>query len=224
VRGRGVPIVLGSSSPRRRELLGLLGLSFDVRAQDVDETWRNGEVPGAHAERLAREKAAAAARGGTAAIGADTIVVIDGAILGKPRDAAEAGAMLRRLSGREHVVYTGVAVAYAGALASGVERTLVRFRPLEEPTIAAYVATGEPMDKAGAYGIQGYGAVLVERIEGDYFTVMGLGLGLLVELLGRVGLEYRFGSVIPATAIAATADPARGARTPPAPGQGPARR
>jgi septum formation protein len=194
-----VPIVLASSSPRRRELLGLLGLSPLVVPSDIDETWRNGEAPAAHAERLAREKAAAAGREGAAVVGADTIVVIGGEILGKPRDAAEARAMLRRLSGREHEVYTAVAVAHRGAMASGVSRTLVRFRPLDEATIAAYVETGEPMDKAGAYGIQGYGAVLVERIDGDYFTVMGLGLGLLVELLGKLGLAYRFGTVTPAS-------------------------
>jgi septum formation protein len=193
-----VPVVLASASPRRRELLALLGLAFDVRPTDVDETWRNGEAPAAHAERLAREKAAAAASSGAAVVGADTIVVTDGEILGKPRDAAEAREMLRRLAGRDHEVFTGVAVAYGGALASGVGRTVVRFRPLDEAVIAEYVATGEPLDKAGAYGIQGFGAVLVERIDGDYFTVMGLGLGLMVELLARVGLRYRFGAVIPA--------------------------
>ncbi len=190
---RGIPVVLASSSPRRRELLGLLGLTFDVSPADLDETWRNGEAPAAHAERLAREKAAARARPGAAVIGADTIVVIDGAILGKPRGAAEAAAMLRRLSGREHEVFTGVAVAFGDGLVSGAARTRVRFRTLDDATIAAYVATGEPLDKAGAYGIQGYGAVLVERIGGDYFTVMGLGLGLLVRLLEKVGLAYRFG-------------------------------
>jgi nucleoside triphosphate pyrophosphatase len=193
-----IPIVLASASPRRRQLLELLGLTFDVAPADVDETWRNGEAPAAHAERLAREKAALRARPGAAVVGADTIVVIDGAILGKPADAAEARAMLRRLAGREHEVFTAVAVARGARLASGVARTAVRFRALDDATIAAYVATGEPMDKAGAYGIQGYGAVLVERIEGDYFTVMGLGLGLLVDLLGRVGLRYRFGEVTPA--------------------------
>jgi len=196
--GGAVPVVLASASPRRRELLGLLGLRPEIVPTDIDETWRNGEAPAAHAERLAREKATAAARRGAAVVGADTIVVIDGEILGKPRDDAEALGMLRRLSGREHDVYTAVAVAHGGAMASGVGRTLVRFRALDEATIAAYVATGEPMDKAGAYGIQGYGAVLVERIDGDYFTVMGLGLGLLVELLGKVGLAYRFGTVTPA--------------------------
>ncbi len=190
-----IPIVLASASPRRRQLLELLGLKPDVVPTNTDETWKNGEAPAVHAERLAREKAAAAAKGGAAVVGADTIVVIGGEILGKPRDPAEARAMLRRLAGREHEVFTAVAVQFGGAAASGVERTVVRFRPLDDATIAAYVATGEPLDKAGAYGIQGYGAVLVERIEGDYFTVMGLGLRLFAALLERVGLRYRFGSV-----------------------------
>jgi septum formation protein len=190
-----VPIVLASSSPRRRELLGLLGITPEIVPSNIDETWRNGEAPAVHAERLACEKAMAVHRDGAAVVGADTIVVIGGEILGKPRDAAEARTMLRRLAGRGHDVFTAVAVAWRGTMVSGTQRTAVWFRPMDDETIAAYVATGEPLDKAGAYGIQGYGAVLVERIEGDYFTVMGLGLGLLVGLLGRVGLEYRFGSV-----------------------------
>jgi len=193
-----VPVVLASASPRRRELLALLGLDFDVVPADVDETWREGEPPGAHAERLARSKASACRRDGAVTVAADTIVVVDGSILGKPRDAAEAAAMLGRLAGREHVVHTGIAVAYGERLASGVEATRVWFRSLDAAAIAAYVATGEPMDKAGAYGIQGFGAVLVERIEGDYFTVMGLGLARLVDLLPAVGLRYAFGRVTPA--------------------------
>ena len=192
-----VPIVLASSSPRRKQLLELLGLTFEVLPADIDETWRNGEAPGVHAERLARGKAAAVARPEALVVGADTIVVIGGEILGKPRDAAEARAMLRRLSGRDHEVFTAVAVAWRGKTAAGTSRTAVHVRALDDETIAAYVATGEPLDKAGAYGIQGYGAVLVERIEGDYFTVMGLGLGLFVDLLAPLGLEYRFASVRP---------------------------
>jgi septum formation protein len=194
-----VPVVLASASPRRRALLSLLGLTFDVVPTDVDETWRDGEAPVAHAERLAREKAAAVRRPGVVTVGADTIVVVDGDILGKPVDAGEARAMLRRLVGRGHVVHTAIAVAYGDRTASDVVSTRVWFRPLDEATIAAYVATGEPMDKAGAYGIQGYGAVLVDRIEGDYFTVMGLGLARLVDLLGAVGLRYAFGAITPAT-------------------------
>lgn len=192
-----VPVVLASASPRRRDLLTLLGLTCAVAPADVDESWRDGEAPAVHAERLAREKAAATRRAGAVTIAADTIVVVDGLILGKPRDGADAAAMLRRLGGREHVVHTAIAVAYGTRMASGVEATRVWFRPLDEPTIAAYLATGEPLDKAGAYGIQGYGAVLVERIEGDYFTVMGLGLARMVRLLEEVGLRYAFGDVTP---------------------------
>jgi septum formation protein len=190
-----VPLVLASASPRRRELLALLGLVPEIVPSDIDESWRDGEAPQAHAERLARTKAAALHRPQAAVIGADTIVVVDGDILGKPRDAEDAASMLRRLAGREHVVHTAIAVAYRNNTVSGVESTRVWFRPLTAETIAAYVATGEPMDKAGAYGIQGYGAVIVERIEGDYFTVMGLGLGRLVALFEAAGLRYRFGAL-----------------------------
>ncbi len=194
-----VPVVLASASPRRRQLLELLGLTFDVAPADVDETWRNGEPPEAHAERLAREKAEAVRRPGAVTVAADTIVVVDGEILGKPADPAEARAMLARLAGRGHVVHTAIAVAYGERRASAVVSTRVWFRPLDAAAVAAYVATGEPLDKAGAYGIQGYGAVLVDRIEGDYFTVMGLGLARLVDLLGEVGLRYAFGSVTTAS-------------------------
>jgi septum formation protein len=196
--GDAVPVVLASASPRRKELLALVGIVPEVVPADLDETWFPGEEPPAHAERLAREKAAAVHRPEAAVIAADTIVVLDGEILGKPRDAAEAAAMLRRLSGCEHTVHTAIAVAWQGRTASGVESTRVWFRALDEATIAAYVATGEPMDKAGAYGIQGYGAVIVERIAGDYFTVMGLGLGRMVALLAEVGLRYGFDGLTPA--------------------------
>ncbi len=188
-----VPLVLASSSPRRRELLALLGLVPLIIPPDIDETWQSGEQPAPHAERLAREKAAAVRRPDAAVVAADTIVVVDGDILGKPADAAEAARMLTRLAGRDHLVHTAMAVAFRGTTVSGVETTRVWIRPLDAAAIAAYVATGEPMDKAGAYGIQGYGAVIVERIEGDYFTVMGLGLGRLVALMRQAGLTYRFG-------------------------------
>ena len=191
----GVPVVLASSSPRRRQLLGLLGITPEVAPADIDESWRNGEAPLAHCERLAREKAAAVHRPEALVIAADTIVVLDGEILGKPKDAVEAAAMLRRLAGRKHVVHTAVAVAYRNDTISGVESTRVWMRALDDDAIAAYVATGEPLDKAGAYGIQGYGAIIVERIEGDYFTVMGLGLGRMVGLMREVGLDYQFGEV-----------------------------
>jgi septum formation protein len=190
-------VILASQSPRRRELLTLIGIPHEVRPADLDETMRPGESPNGYAERLARAKARAVAEGDERAIviGADTVVVLDGEVLGKPADASEAVQTLRRLAGRTHTVHTAVAVAHGGHLESGVESVEVTFRPLTDEQVGAYVATGEPMDKAGAYGIQGYGAVLVERIHGDYFAVMGLALGRLVELLERVGVAYRFGVV-----------------------------
>jgi septum formation protein len=190
-----VRIVLASQSPRRRELLSLIGIPHDVLPADLDESVLPGEVPQEHAERLARSKAEAIASREPASvvIGADTIVVLDGDILGKPRDPGEAATILRRLSGRTHTVHTAVAVAHRGRTVSGVESVEVTFRPLSDRQIASYIATGEPMDKAGAYGIQGYGAVIVERVHGDYFAVMGLALGRLVGLLDEVGVSYRFG-------------------------------
>jgi septum formation protein len=188
-------IILASQSPRRRELLALIGMPHEVQPAGLDEVRRDGEAPAAYVERLAREKATAiAAREPDAVvIGADTTVVLDGEIFEKPADAADAVRMLRRLSGRTHTVLTAVAVARGGDVRSGVESVEVTFRALDEPQIAAYLATGEPLDKAGAYGIQGYGAVIVERIHGDYFAVMGLALGRLVALLREAGVEYRFG-------------------------------
>ena len=189
-------IVLGSASPRRRELLALIGIPHEVRPADIDETERPGEAPAAYVERLAREKAAAVARQAPDAlvIGADTTVVIDGDILGKPADDADAARMLRRLSGRSHTVYTAVAVQRAGEVESEIEVVSVSVRPLSDDDITAYIATREPMDKAGAYGIQGFGATIVERIDGDYFAVMGLSLVRLVRLMQRVGVGYRFGA------------------------------
>ena len=198
---REVRIVLASQSPRRRELLSLIGIPHEVRPADLDESILPGESPTEHAERLARAKAEAVAAREPAAvvIGSDTIVVLDGDILGKPRDAKEAAAILRRLSGRTHTVHTAVAVARNGRTVSGVESVEVTFRPLTDSQIETYIATGEPMDKAGAYGIQGYGAVIVERVHGDYFAVMGLALGRLVALLEQVGVAYRFGAPVSAT-------------------------
>ncbi len=190
-------IILASQSPRRRELLHLIRLNHEVRPANVDESQRSGEAPRAYAERVARDKALAIAReqGDAVVIGADTIVVVDGDVLGKPNDASAAAAMLARLSDRTHLVDTAVAVARNGTIVSGVEEVDVTFRPLAAPEIQRYIATGEPLDKAGAYGIQGYGATIVKRIRGDYFAVMGLPLGLLVTLLGKVGLIYDFGTL-----------------------------
>jgi septum formation protein len=126
-------------------------------------------------------------------IGADTIVVVDGDVLGKPADGADAAAMLRRISGRAHVVDTAVAVVRGATVKSAVEEVDVTFRALTDSEILRYIETGEPMDKAGAYGIQGYGATIVQKVSGDYFAVMGLPLGLLVRLLREVGVVYDFG-------------------------------
>jgi septum formation protein len=191
---RPVEVILASQSPRRRELLALIGVKHTVRPADIDESELPGEDPIPHCERLAREKAhrLAVQHPAVVVIAADTIVVLDGEILGKPTDAADARRIIAHLSGRTHTVHTAMAVALAGRTESAVESVAVTFRSLSDEAISEYVATGEPMDKAGAYGIQGYGATIVERIEGDYFSVMGLGLRRLVELLGRVGLRYDF--------------------------------
>jgi septum formation protein len=189
------PIVLASLSPRRRELLEQIGLSFQVMPADVDEAALPGEDAASHVERLALEKARviAARRPDALVIAGDTVVVLDGEILTKPRDADEAVEMLLRLQGRTHRVETGVAlVAPGGREAREVVGAEVRFRSFDRDLAEAYVATGEPMDKAGAYGIQGHGAVLVTGIEGDYFAVMGLSIGAVVRLMESVGLRYRF--------------------------------
>jgi len=191
-------VILASASPRRRELLDLVGIAHEVQPADIDETYRVGEEAPAHAERLAREKGeTVAARNPDAiVISADTIVVIDGLVLGKPRDEADAARMLAMLSGQTHVVLTAVAVAYRGRMRSGVESVRVTFRVLDGERIGAYIATVEPMDKAGAYGIQGFGATLVERIDGDYFAVMGLALARMVDLLQEIGVRYEFGALL----------------------------
>jgi septum formation protein len=188
-------VVLASGSPRRRELLELVGIEHEVRPSNIDETMHSSETPRGHAERLAREKASAVADANatTITIAADTIVVVDGEVLGKPTDARVAARMLRMLSGREHTVFTAVAVSRGGELRSSVEEVVVRFRHLDDAEIESYIATDEPMDKAGAYGIQGFGATIVERVEGDYFAVMGLPLVRLVALLEDVGVTYKFG-------------------------------
>jgi septum formation protein len=189
-----VPVILASASPRRRDLLDLVGISHTVSPADVDESLRAGELPEAYAERLARAKSEKLAGPNPEAmiIGADTIVVIDDIVLGKPRDVADAERMLAILSGRSHTVMTAVAVHYKEKTVSAVEVVDVTFRPLSEDEIRSYVATGEPMDKAGAYGIQGYGATIVRRIDGDYFAVMGLSLVRLVALMAEVGVSYDF--------------------------------
>ena len=191
-----VRVVLASQSPRRRELLTLVGIPHEVRPADLDERYLPGEEPAAHCERLAREKAAAVATDAPDAlvIGSDTIVVVDGDVLGKPRDEGHAAEMLARLSGRSHIVMTAVAVRFGGKERSAVERVTVAFHPLSPAQIVSYIRTREPMDKAGAYGIQGFGATIVARVDGDYFAVMGLPLQRLVGLMGELGVRYDFGA------------------------------
>lgn len=187
-------IVLASGSPRRTELLRRLAIPHETDPPDIDETARKGEPPARLARRLAREKAAAVAARHPArlVLGADTVVVLDEEILGKPGSPASARAMLERMSGRMHRVVTAVALARDRRIWDRVDETCVWFRHLAPALIDAYVATGEPLDKAGAYGLQGLGTILVERIEGDYFGVIGLPLRLVVDLLAEAGEPYTF--------------------------------
>ncbi|MGH7570168.1 MAG: Maf family protein [Gemmatimonadales bacterium] len=188
------PIVLASGSPRRRQLLEMLHIPFRVIAPDVDEHVWPGERPDAYVTRLSLAKAEAVVprAPGALILAADTTVVLDGEIFGKPGTAAEAVAMLGRLQGRTHEVMTAVAVARDGERAQALDVSRVTFRPADRPTLEAYAATGEPLDKAGAYAIQGLGAPLIERVEGDFFGVMGLPLRLALDLLARFGRPYRF--------------------------------
>jgi len=181
------PLVLASASPRRRELLEAAGFAFDVAAADVDETPHAGETARAYVARLAEAKASVvlAARPEALVLGADTTVVVDGGILGKPGDADEAAAMLARLQGRAHEVLTGVALLGRHWQRVAVASTAVWFAPMSPAEIAAYVATGEPMDKAGAYGIQGWAARYVTRIDGSYSNVVGLPVALVQAMLGE---------------------------------------
>ena len=191
------PLVLASASPRRSECLRMLGLSFTVHPAAVSEDVRPGESAGAHVERLARAKATAVASSCPDALvlGGDTVVTLDGEILGKPSGPGQAEAMLLRLTGRTHTVASGLALALpSGDVYSGVSTTEVTFRPFSPEFARAYVATGEPLDKAGAYGIQGLGAALVTEIRGDYFCVVGLPVALLVRLFEESGWEYAFPS------------------------------
>jgi septum formation protein len=188
------PLVLASGSPRRREILARLGLRFTVRAADIDETPRPGEAPDAYVLRLAEEKARAVAQPGELVLAADTTVVADGEILGKPEDDPDAARMLRLLSGREHDVLTGVAVVAKDEperLVSGVERTIVRMAPLTPEEIAWYVATGEPRDKAGAYAIQELASLFVAGVVGNPSNVVGLPVPLAYRLLLTAGLDVK---------------------------------
>jgi septum formation protein len=177
--------------------LGLLGLKPEVSPANIDERRGPGESPTGYVERLAREKATvvAAKFPDAVVVAADTTVALGDEIFEKPADVEDGVRILSRIQGRDHVVHTGMAVVFKGRTVAGVETTRVWMRPMDDEMIRDYLATGEPMDKAGAYGIQGYGAVLVERIEGDFFTVMGLGLGRLLQIMREAGVEYRFGGL-----------------------------
>jgi len=172
----------------------MLGIPHRVDPAAIDETPRAGEAPAMLAARLAREKATNVANRspGQLVLGADTIVVLGDRVLNKPESPADAERMLGELGGREHTVITAVCLVRDRAVWERADNTKVRFRSLTPAFIRAYVATGEPLDKAGAYGVQGYGAALVERIEGDFFGVMGLPLRLVLELLEAAGMPYRF--------------------------------
>lgn len=185
-------LILASASPRRRELLAAAGIACVVDAAHIDETPQAGEPPAAYAERLAREKAAAVAirHPNRSVLGADTVVVVDNEIFGKPVDAADARRMLRRLSGRSHEVLTAVAVARNDEIRSGVEYAAVEMRDISENEAAAYVEGGEPMDKAGAYAIQGGAGVFIRRVSGDLDTIVGLPVKLALKLLNSYGEPY----------------------------------
>ena len=183
-------VILASQSPRRKELLGLTGLDFIIRVADIDETMDPNATPYDEVARLSREKAMAVAREeDDVVIAADTIVVCDGARLGKPKDEADAFRMLAMLSGRDHQVMTGMTVLKGNEAETVTVVTDIHFRNLSEGEIRAYIATGEPMDKAGAYGIQGGAALFVSHLNGDYFNVVGLPVCTLTGMLRSAGLR-----------------------------------
>lgn len=193
---RDVPrLVLASGSPRRADVLRQLGFRPEVRPADVDESYLQGEQPAAHVERLARAKAELVASRDRSAlvVGGDTVVVIDGRVLSKPSGPHDAVATLVSLAGRSHEVFSGLALAGPHGTLAAVARATVRFRPFDRDTARRYVETGEPLDKAGAYGIQGLGAALVDSIDGDYYCVVGFPVGAFLDLLGRAGWRYDFG-------------------------------
>lgn len=187
-------IILASASPRRRELLERMGIQdFQIVVSDADETLEDGLSPAAQVEQLSRRKAAAVAAlvndPDALIIAADTVVALDGAILGKPADREDAFRMLSALSGARHHVYTGVTVMQGSRILTRHEETSVEFRPLTAEEISLYIAAGESMDKAGAYGIQGCGCLLVEGICGDYYNVMGLPIVRLAGMLKEFGVD-----------------------------------
>jgi septum formation protein len=203
------PLVLASTSPRRTAILHMLGLAHEVLPGGVPEDQRPGETPQAHVERLAREKAlrGKSERPDALVLAGDTVVVLGGEMLGKPKTPDAAVTMLLALSGRAHVVHSALAlVEPGGSMHSIVSSTRVTFHAFDDEAARAYVATGEPLDKAGAYGIQGRGAALVSRIDGDYYTVVGLPMAGLMTLLERAGWRYAFGGLVQ-TAHASVREP-----------------
>jgi len=190
-------LILASKSPRRSEILHQLGLRPDVRPASLDEELEPGEGPSEHVERLARAKAELVALDVPDAlvVGGDTIVLRDERVLGKPETEEQAVQMLMSLAGRSHEVLSGLAIVGDHGVVSGVSHTTVRFRDFDRAAARRYVASGEPMDKAGAYGIQGLGAALVEGVEGDYYAVVGLPVALFLDLVSRAGWRYDFGTL-----------------------------
>lgn len=185
-------IILASASPRRRELLAQIGIEFDVLTVEADETPRPDEPPETYVQRVAAEKSALGQRAAGSdlpVLGADTEVVLDGEVFGKPRDFAHAQDMLRRLSGREHEVLSAVSLRQGGKHWQALSRSVVRFRLIGQREMQAYWASGEPRDKAGAYAIQGLGAVFIEELSGSYSGVMGLPLFETAGLLREAGIE-----------------------------------
>ena len=183
-------LILASASPRRAELLRAAGIAFDVLVADIDETVAAGETPEAYARRVADSKAAAVVprANGRPVLAADTIVVVDAHILGKPNGPDDARRMLRLLAGREHTVMTAVCLALAGSAHAAVEQTVVEFGPLTDREIDWYVGSGEPMDKAGAYAIQGLASRFITRISGSYSNVVGLPVSAVHQLCTNAGL------------------------------------
>ena len=182
-------LILASGSPRRAALLDQIGIRYEVLIPEVEEAPLPGETPEAFVSRMAREKAAAVPAADAVVLAADTVVVLDGRVLGKPVDAEEGIAMLKSLGGREHEVLTAIAVTDGVGMASEVVRTLVRFVPVDDALALAYWRTGEGADKAGSYGIQGIGGILVESIEGSYSAVVGLPLPETEKALVRLGVD-----------------------------------
>ena len=185
-------LVLASSSPRRKQLLEMLHIPVIVQPANVQEIALPNEGPLAYSRRLARDKARAVP--GHLVLGADTIVVLDDHIMEKPADDADALCMLRALQGRTHTVITAICLVADGREYHASDETFVTFRECEDQMLRDYIATGEQRDKSGSYGIQGRGAALVERIDGDFFSVMGLPVRLVLQLLAEAGYEYRFGA------------------------------